>query len=209
VVRPSVVAQKVKDCPFSYVVAGPLDEIPPPPSIETAPIGSREQWARRVNGVDGGSTQVEVTVTGATDRAVVLQGLDVEVTARKEPLDAVEVHAVCGDLVPIRYMIVDLDQRPPTITASVDDRSLAPDASEAVNKPVTFPYRVSRSEPEVFSIYAQTRACQCAWRARLRWVSGDESGDYIIDDDEKPFITHGTEGLTSYVSNFGEPLAPQ
>jgi hypothetical protein len=135
--------------------------------------------------------------------------MDVEVIARRNPIDGVEVHAVCGDLVPIRYMTVDLERRPPVITASVDDRSLSPDASEVVNEPVIFPYRVSRSEPEVFSIYAQTRTCHCTWRARLRWVAGDKTGEYIIDDDGKPFATHGTDGLASYVSNFGEPLAPQ
>lgn len=203
----TVVTRTVSDCPFSYVVPEPPDAIPPPPSIETAPVGARERWSRRVGGLDGGSTQVEITVTGTKDQAVVLQGLDVEVIARKDPIDGVEVHAVCGDLVTIRYMIVDLDQRPPTITASVDDRSLSPDASEVVDEPVIFPYRVSRSEPEVFSVYAQARRCHCTWRARLRWVSGDRTGESVINDDGKPFVTHGTDGLTRYISNFGEPLA--
>lgn len=205
----AVVARTVKDCPFSYVIPHPVDEIPPPPNIETAPVDARQRWAERLDGVDGGSTQVEVTITGTTDQAVVLQGLDIEVTARRDPLDAVEVHAICGDLVPIRYMIADLDQQPPEITSSVDDRSLAPDASEVVDNPVTFPYRVSQSEPEVFFIYAQTQRCHCAWRAKLRWVSGEETGEYLIDNDGEPFTTHGTAGIPSYVSNFGEPLARQ
>jgi hypothetical protein len=205
----TVVTRTVSDCPFSYVVPGPPEAIPPPPGIETAPVGARERWSQRIDGVDGGSTQVEITVTGTTDQAVVLQGLDVEVIERRDPIDGVEVHAVCGDLVPIRYMIVDLDQRPPTITASVDDRSLSPDASEVINDPVIFPYRVSRSEPEVFSVHVQTRTCHCVWRARLRWVSGDRTGESIINDDGEPFVTHGTDGLRRYISNFGEPPAPE
>lgn len=59
------------------MVPRPVEEVPPPPSIETAPVGARAQWAPQVGGVDGGSTQVEVVVTGATDSAVVLQSLDI------------------------------------------------------------------------------------------------------------------------------------
>lgn len=202
-----VVAQRFKDCPFSYVLPGSPNQTPPPPSLDNI-SGTRDDWARRLGGADGGFTQVEVTVTGSSDRAVVLQGLQVEIIDRARPIQGFEAHAVCGDLVALRYITVDLDMEPPVITEAGDNRSEHPDMEGVPEDIVTFPYKVSESEPEVFSIFASTERCNCKWQMRLRWVSGNDSGEYIIDDEGKPFHTHGTEGLRSYVSNNGEPLTP-
>ena len=198
---------RAKDCPYIYVVPGSPATTPIPPSADTASPADHDAWAFQLGGVDGGFTQVDVTVVGTSDRPVVLRDLRVEIVSRNEPIDGFEAHTVCGDVVEVRFISVDLDQRPPVVTASRDDRNLVGDAPDVPEAPIDFPYTVTRTGVETFSIFAGTSACNCSWRGRLLWSAGDRSGEVVIDDNGRPFQTHFTEGYASYTSTFGDPLS--
>ena len=200
----TVVARRVADCPFSYVIpsASPRD-IPPPPSIEFDPA-LRDKWATDLGGVDGGNTLVELAIIGKSGRAVVLQELKVEVLSRNNPLQGTEVHAVCGDALQARYMTVNLDKKPPVIEAAADYRYLSdPSIPE---EPIRFPYTTSESDPEVFYVIALTDQCDCTWRIKLRWIADGDSGEKVIDNNGQPFRTTATINAPSYTSNMGEPI---
>lgn len=199
-----VVARRLAACPFSYVI--PLtspEEIVAPPSSEFDSV-VRDKWAADLGGVDGGNTLVEFVVTGKSGRAVILQDLKVEVVSRNTPLQGTEVHAVCGDALQARYITVNLDKKPPEVEGSADYRFLSdPTIPE---KPISFPYKISESDPEVFYVIALTDQCDCTWRIKLLWVAGGESGEIVIDNNGQPFRTTSVVNAPSYVSNFGEPI---
>ena len=199
---------RAADCPYNYVIPGSPATTPIPPSVDTAGgPAERDAWAFQLGGVDGGYTDVAVTVVGTSDRPVVLRDLRVEIVSRNEPIDGFEAHAECGDLVAVRFIRVDLDQRPPVVTASRDDRNLVNDAPDVPEAPIDFPYTVTRTGVETFSIFAVTSACNCSWRGRLLWSAGDRSGEVVIDDNGRPFQTHFTEGYARYASTYGDPLS--
>jgi len=101
-------------------------------------------------------------------------------------------------------MTIDLDKKPPTIETAADYRFLSdPTIPE---EPVSFPYKVSESDPEVFYVIAFTEQCDCMWRIKLSWVAGGESGERVIDNKGQPFRTTSIANADSYVSNVGEPI---
>ncbi|WP_315904099.1 helix-turn-helix transcriptional regulator [Streptomyces sp. CBG31] len=59
---------------------------------------------------------------------------------------------------------------------------------------VSFPYRVSASDPEVLLVTARAARCDCDWVAELRWSGGGRSGTVRIDDGGRPFRTSGAPG---------------
>ncbi|MER7665555.1 helix-turn-helix transcriptional regulator [Streptomyces sp. NPDC096193] len=68
-------------CGHTYLVKRGPSAVPPPPAEADA-----EQWARSVGAVHAGDAGVRITVQGRSDTAVVLQGIQVRVVARRAPL---------------------------------------------------------------------------------------------------------------------------
>lgn len=119
--------------------------------------------------------EVTVTVQGLTDDSVVLQGIDVEVLARRPAMSGVYLPSGCGsDLTP-RYFQVDLAASRPTL--------------EAEGGVVGFPYKVSGSDPEQFVITPLLGDGAVDWRLRISWSSGDRKGELVIDDHGQPLRT--------------------
>lgn len=201
----NISAVRVKDCPYSYIIPGTVEGASPAPGPNFDPDGV-EAWAKRLGGVDGQQTQLEVTITGSSERRVVLHGIEVEIIDRGAPINGFQAGLACGDALQARWISIDLDRRPPIITQSVDDRNIVGNAPDVPMKHATFPYVVSQSQVEAFYIFASTEDCNCTWRAKLRWASGGKSGEYVIDDNGAPFRTHKTNGY-SYYSFSDPPLA--
>ncbi len=184
---------RVKDCPFSYIVPGTPDGVAPAPDPFTSPTDV-DSWARTADGVDGEDTVLEVNITGGSDKPVTLFGIDIEILSRETPIQGFQARIPCGDAIPLRIMEIDLDSNPPSQTES---------PVVAANEPISFPYRVNRTESEAFLIYASTESCNCSWRAKLRWAVGGESGISIIDDAGEPFRTHFVDSYPVFL--FNEP----
>ncbi len=172
-------------CGHAYLVDRPPAAVPPPPAeVEAA------AWAARLEAVHAGETGVRVTLQGTDERAVVLEALRIRVVARRAPAQG-RVHTMssgCGGALTPRMFDVDLDAERP-LARSVPGN----DSGEPITA-VSFPYRVSASDPEVFLVTGRAARCDCDWVAELRWSSGGRSGTARIDDDGRPFRTSGAAG---------------
>ncbi|MET8501277.1 helix-turn-helix domain-containing protein [Streptomyces microflavus] len=172
-------------CGHTYLVGGPPAAVPPPPAEADA-----ESWATALGAVHAGETGVRITLQGTDERAVVLEALRIRVVERREPAEG-RVHRMssgCGGALTPRMFDVDLDVERP-VARSVPGN----DTGEPIPA-VSFPYRVSASDPEVFLVTGRAARCDCDWVAELRWNSGGRSGTVRIDDDGRPFRTSGAPG---------------
>ena len=104
-----------------------------------------------------------------------------------------------------RYFEVDLDLDPesPRIISHFSE-----DALEAIDDPndpvpdsrrvpVEFPYKVSKTDTETFSVRAYALDCDCEWTIRLAWQFQDRSGWLTVDDGGQPFRTVATSNATA------------
>ncbi|MFJ2209744.1 helix-turn-helix domain-containing protein [Streptomyces microflavus] len=172
-------------CGHTYLVGGPPAAVPPPPAEADA-----ESWATALGAVHAGETGVRITLQGTDERAVVLEALRIRVVERREPAEG-RVHRMssgCGGALTPRMFDVDLDVARP-VARSVPGN----DTGEPIPA-VSFPYRVSASDPEVFLVTGRAADCDCDWVAELRWSSGGRSGTVRIDDGGRPFRTSGAPG---------------
>ncbi|MFB6909340.1 helix-turn-helix domain-containing protein [Streptomyces bacillaris] len=172
-------------CGHSYLVARPPTTVPPPPAEADA-----EGWAAALGAVHAGETEVRITLQGRDERAVVLEALRIRVVERRAPADG-RVHRMssgCGGALTPRTFDVDLDRERP-VARSVPGN----DTGEPIPA-VSFPYRVSASDPEVLLVTARAARCDCDWVAELRWSGGGRSGTVRIDDGGRPFRTSAAPG---------------
>ncbi|MGW2328741.1 helix-turn-helix domain-containing protein [Streptomyces sp. NPDC001700] len=182
-------------CDHRYLIDRPPADVAPPPTEQDAPA-----WAAAHDAVHGGTTNVEVTVQGRADSAVVLRALHVRVVGRRTPLawSSYAMDNGCGGALTPRAFSVDLDAARP---------QARPTDGNDEGKPipaVRFPYRVSASDPEVLLVNARTAGCDCRWYLELEWTSGDRSGTVRIDDDGAPFRTSGVTGRPAYGYDYGD-----
>jgi len=176
-----------------YVLTSPREEISGFPRSQ-ADFDGFAAWARSKGAVDANATAVQVTITGRTSAAVVLTALRVRVLERGQPLEGINVTLPTAGPILVRGFSVDLDASPPMVEPRLEDvEMLGEDAT-----PITFPFRVSSTEPEVFHIEARTTRCDCTWVAELFWTAGGEQGSTIIDDGGEPFRTTSSEASPTY-----------
>lgn len=181
-------------CDHRYLIDRPPTDVAPPPTEQDAPA-----WAAAHDAVHGGTTNVEVTVQGRAESAVVLRALHVRVVGRRTPLawSSFAMENGCGGALTPRAFSVDLDAARP---------QARPTDGNDEGKPipaVRFPYRVSASDPEVLLVNARTAGCDCRWYLELEWTSGDRSGTVRIDDGGAPFRTSGVKGRPAYGYDYG------
>ena len=102
-----------------------------------------------MGGVDAFATVLRLVIRGRSEAPVTLHGLEVEIVARRPPLaGTLLTYDGQGAGQEVRHFKIDLDEQPP-IVASVSDKG---------SEEVPFPYRVSRTELEVFDIFAFSSA---------------------------------------------------
>ncbi|MFT2014450.1 hypothetical protein ACMA1D_01180 [Streptomyces sp. 796.1] len=176
-------------CDHRYLVDREPTAVAPPPVEQDAP-----GWAAAHGAVHGGTTNVEVTVAGRSDRAVVLRGLQVRVVGRQAPLawPSFAMENGCGGSLTPRAFAVDLDAARPLAKPTDGNDGGRPLPA------VRFPYRVSATDPEVLRVNARTVDCDCQWYLELDWTSGDRQGTVRIDDGGRPFRTSGLKGRPEY-----------
>ncbi|GGQ21393.1 helix-turn-helix domain-containing protein [Streptomyces roseolilacinus] len=189
-------------CGHTYAVdRAPRAVAPPPVAADSG------AWARTHGAVHGGEALVRITLQGRSPSdAVVLQALHVRVVDRAAPLpwNAYRMDDGCGGAVTPRHFAVDLD-RPRPLARPVD--GLDASGAEVRTIPaVSFPYKVTSSDPEELLVSARTAGCDCRWYLELEWSAGGRSGTVRITDGGKPFRTSGTRGRPTYVYDPAEGL---
>ncbi|MFE3518136.1 helix-turn-helix domain-containing protein [Streptomyces sp. NPDC059166] len=176
-------------CGQYYLLDDDPDDVPPPP-----PSQDTRSWAKALDGVDGGDMKLELTLQGKSGEAVVLNGLHVRVMGRDAALarSAFSMGSGCGGGITPRTFDIDLDDSRPRAK---------PVAGEDAGKVVPakdFPYRVSSTDVEVFSLDAHVEGHDVTWYLELEWTSGGRSGTLRIDDRGVPFRTSGLKARPSY-----------
>ncbi|ELP71335.1 helix-turn-helix domain-containing protein [Streptomyces turgidiscabies] len=187
-------------CGHTYLVdRAPRAVAPPPVAADSG------AWAGTHGAVHGGEALVRITVQGRSPSdAVVLHALHVRVVHRAAPLpwNAYRMDNGCGGAVTPRHFAVDLD-RPRPLARPVD--GLDASGAEVRKIPaVSFPYKVTSSDPEELLVSARTAGCDCRWYLELEWSAGGRTGTVRITDGGKPFRTSGTRGRSAYVHDSAE-----
>ncbi|MDX3232413.1 helix-turn-helix domain-containing protein [Streptomyces sp. ME19-01-6] len=184
-------------CDHRYLINRSPSQVAPPPVEQDAAA-----WASAHGAVHGGTTNVEMTVKGRSESAVVLQALHVRVVGRRTPLPwtSFAMENGCGGSLTPRAFSVNLDAARP-LAVPTDGN----DAGEPIPA-VRFPYRVSDTDPEVLLVNARTSGCACSWYLELDWTSGDREGTIRIDDHGAPFRTSGVKGRPEYGYQFEEQV---
>ncbi|MFF3301889.1 helix-turn-helix domain-containing protein [Streptomyces sp. NPDC002908] len=187
-------------CGHTYLVdRAPRAVAPPPVAADSG------AWAGTHGAVHGGEALVRITVQGRSPSdAVVLHALHVRVVDRAAPLpwNAYRMDNGCGGAVTPRHFAVDLD-RPRPLARPVD--GLDASGAEVRKIPaVSFPYKVTSSDPEELLVSARTAGCDCRWYLELEWSAGGRTGTVRITDSGKPFRTSGTRGRPAYVHDSAE-----
>lgn len=187
-------------CGHTYLVdRAPRAVAPPPVAADSG------AWAGKHGAVHGGEALVRITVQGRSPSdAVVLHALHVRVVDRAAPLpwNTYRMDNGCGGAVTPRHFAVDLD-RPRPLARPVD--GLDASGAEVRKIPaVSFPYKVTSSDPEELLVSARTAGCDCRWYLELEWSAGSRKGTVRIADDGKPFRTSETRGRPAYVHDSAE-----
>lgn len=187
-------------CGHTYLVDRAPRAVAAPPVAADAGA-----WAGTHGAVHGGEALVRITVQGRSQSdAVVLHALHVRVVDRAAPLlwNAYRMDDGCGGAVTPRHFAVDLD-RPRPLARPVD--GLDASGAEVRKIPaVSFPYKVTSSDPEELLVFARTAACDCRWYLELEWSAGGRTGTVRITDGGKPFRTSGAKGRPAYVHDSAE-----
>ncbi|WP_256103254.1 helix-turn-helix transcriptional regulator [Streptomyces sp. ODS05-4] len=182
-------------CGHTYLVDRAPRAVAPPPVAADAGA-----WAAKHSAVHGGEALVRITLQGRSPSdAVVLHALHVRVVDRATPLpwSAYRMDNGCGGAVTPRRFAVDLD-RPRPLARPVDGVD-ASGAEVRTIPAVSFPYKVTSSDPEELLVSARTADCDCRWYLELEWSAGGRSGTVRITDGGKPFRTSGIAGRPAYL----------
>jgi hypothetical protein len=138
--------------------------------------------------------KLELTATGKTAEAVVLNALHVRVVERGAPLNraAYFMGDGCGGGITPQTFDIDLDAARPLV------KPVAGRDGDGIVPAKDFPYKVSTSDPQVLNLDVHTEAHVAAWYLELDWSSGDRHGTVRVDDGGKPFRTSAIEGKKQY-----------
>ncbi|KOV70803.1 DNA-binding protein [Streptomyces sp. MMG1121] len=176
-------------CSQHYLIDRPPTDVSPPPQEQDAPA-----WVAVHQAVSAGEQYVTFTVQGTDANAVVLEGLTVRTTGRRSPLSwndyAMGYPGVgCGGGVPTRSFTVALDALRPQVVPESGHQN--------------FPFKVSRTDPEVIYVTADASAYDVSWYLELSWSSGTRHGTLLIGDNGRPFRTSGNNGRPAYAFPLG------
>ncbi|MFF8696030.1 helix-turn-helix domain-containing protein [Streptomyces sp. NPDC015144] len=180
-------------CGQYYVLDQKPEDVPPPPAPQ-----STRGWARALGGVGGGSMQLEVTVQGKSEQAVVIKRIHVRTVSRKAPLpwSAYSMGEGCGSGITPQSFDVDLDDNLPVL------RPVAGEKEGERVPPKNFPFRVSSTDVEVFDLKVHVEGHDVGWFLELEWSSGGRTGLLRIDDAGKPFRTSSIQARPTYMYRY-------
>jgi hypothetical protein len=162
---------------------------------------------------NGGATQdgkMILTIQGKSRTAVIIDSLRV-VDFERRAARAGNVKVLpCnpqGGLQTVRYFEVDLDKHPRVIPRPSDPD---PNPDYKQQPAAKFPFKVSRSDPEVFELWVSGPDCLCTWRLAIDWTSGDRSETTYLDHgfDKIRTITNRNQDLPSYSYDSQEGWVP-
>ena len=144
---------------------------------------------------EGEGASIEITNQTPSDEAIVLTGLRVKVLRRTlAPASGILVAPdamMCGGggggITP-RPFNVDLGANPPLIVAE----PLAGGPGES-KPPVSFPFPISQSDPEVFQLNLQDIPGECTFIVQVTWVAAGQPGQTTLSNHGEGFRVIGPD----------------
>ncbi|MDT3442693.1 hypothetical protein [Pseudofrankia sp. BMG5.37] len=185
-------------CGNEWVVPRPPEQIDAAIPPDRVSEQGWKDWKPGADGVIASPSTVLITMQGTSESQVTLTDVRIRVHERRPPITGTVLAAQCGDSGSYRYMTVDLDVNPPKIGTYYDSASAEFDGVPSVQRtPISFPYRVSRTDAETLQIVANTQNCECLWSVELSWSAEGRTGVLSIDDHGHPFRTTSTTNAVS------------
>lgn len=121
-----------------------------------------------------GGAVIDITNQTSSRESVLLTGMRVLVLQRKPPpTSGIIVNSGgCGSGITARPFWTDLN------------KPNSPIIAEAVQgyPPVTFPFKISPNDPEVFRLSLKDTTCDCRIAVEIDWVSGGKAGKTILNN---------------------------
>ncbi|MEW2314280.1 helix-turn-helix domain-containing protein [Streptomyces bauhiniae] len=168
-------------CEAKYLVDRPPAEVAPPVMGQDVP-----GWVKAHRAIAADEQRVALTVQGTGDAAVVIESMHIGVTDSGPPpaWNAYLGSSGCGGGVGTRSFDTDLDVPHPVLTPKAGQRG--------------FPYKVSRTDPEVLYLTAHADTHDVHWYVDLQWNSAGRQGTIRVDDHGEAFRTSGSRGRPVY-----------
>ncbi|MFC9154195.1 hypothetical protein ACFTT0_04310 [Streptomyces bauhiniae] len=168
-------------CEAKYLVDRPPAEVAPPVMGQDVP-----GWVKAHQAIAADEQRVALTVQGTGDEAVVIESMHVGVAGSGPPpaWNAYLGSSGCGGGVETRSFDTNLDAPHPVLAPKAGQRG--------------FPYKVSRTDPEVLYLTAHADTHDVHWYVDLQWNSAGRQGTIRINDHGKPFHTSGSRGRPVY-----------
>ncbi|MFE2103548.1 hypothetical protein ACFW9W_42395, partial [Streptomyces sp. NPDC059468] len=136
-----------------------------------------------------GPVAVDITSQTSSKEAVLLVGMRVLDLQRKTPpaTGIAVADGGCGAAVDVRPFSTDLDKSDPPIIAKA-----------AAHPPVTFPYKISPNDPEVFELTVENNTCFCAFAVEIDWVAAGKAGKTILNNGGPGFLSSAAPKAAAY-----------
>lgn len=152
-----------------------------------------------------GTSTVEVSIQGESERPVTLTGIDFNVARQPRPKGAI-VGNQCGGPRPARAIKADLDVVPPQVVESNSNpQAFLGEGAGGLgqSRTIQFPWTVTLTDPLLLLVMATTESqCYCTWSAEIPWVSGNERGTLKVDNDGDGYRLVSEHGLPMYLPIF-------
>lgn len=148
------------------------------------------QWAYDRGGSTGNKSG-RLTIQGETDDLVILHGIHVVSYSDQPPTEDASLLQPCdpqGGSQQTRSFSVQLEDQPRIVSQPAFD----PDHETGKIQPASkFPYKVSRTDAEVWDMYFSGPPCRCSFELEIDWTSRGKSGRLkVARDFGSPFVIH-------------------
>jgi hypothetical protein len=160
---------------------------------------TRDRWPSKDNTFD-----VELTLQGKTDSAVVIKGIQIRIVKKVEPTAGTHVVAwgECGGNDDSQYLVGKLDDLPPQIYDGVSEWN---NGVEVVHQKSSRSlsaksFYVSKSDPQKFILVAYGSKYDYTWELAIRWLDpdGSEHVTTVRNEEGGPFSSAARKSKTVY-----------
>ena len=134
-------------------------------------------WVADNHGTDAGTTVLQISAQGATDKAVLVQNMRVDIIETSPPLTGIGVECPTAGNAQLREIAVNLDATPPTVDYTSDS-----------NAP--FGFTLAKGETESFVVSATAAKATYRWRIEF---------DVVVNGIADTLEVGGKDGFTTTV----------
>ena len=160
----------------------------------TGPQRNKQTWDQNpgaFGAIPASTVEMEISLTGPENHAVVITGLQFHVHSRKPAPAGVWLYVPgqCGGDSSYHYAKVDFDTAAPYYLPYSQPKNERADE-------LRFPYTTSSIDLLSLQVVITSDHSDCTWDATLSWIDGGTTKSVTIDDNGKPFEITSVTGMT-------------